>query len=144
MTEHGNVEGKRAAVIVALLSEKTIENAARRSGLSQATIYRMLRDESFTDEYRAARQQALSHAIARLQSNSSKAADTLFTIIENPNASAMARVRAIAIVLEYSFRAVELESVLARLDKLERAARGEKDSREWQTFDEGDEDEENE
>jgi AraC-like DNA-binding protein len=127
---HGNEEGKRTAAIMALLSEPTIEGAARKAGISDTTLYRLLKDESFTAEYRAARREALSHAVARLQADSSKAGKALLEIIENQKAPAMARVRAIEVLFDYAYKAIETEELAARLERLERLSKGQ--SEQWE------------
>lgn len=128
--ERGNYDGKRQAAIVALLSEPTLEGAARRVGVDPATLHRWLRDDDFSAEYRRARREALSLAVAQLQGGSSKAGKALLEIIEDRRAPATARVRAIEALFEISLRAIELDDLAARIERLERLAKGETD--EWQ------------
>ena len=118
---HGNADGKRQLAIIALLSEPTLEGAARKAGISDTTLYRLLKDSSFVAEYREARREALGQAVAQLQANGSKAGKALVEIIENKKAPAMARVRAIEVLFEYSLRSLELDDLGARLEKLEKA-----------------------
>lgn len=134
---YGNEEGKRTAAIIALLSEPTIEAAARKAGMSDTTLYRLLRDEAFAAEYRAARREAVTHAVARLQADSSTAVKALMEIIGNPKAPAMARVKAIELALDYSLRAIEVDDLGARVERLERLARGETDEWEATNYDFG-------
>jgi len=130
MTGHGAKFGrKQEEAIAALLSHRSIEDAATAAGLSAKTLIRWLKDPEFNTAYRAARRAAFSQSIARLQQASSAAATTLLKIMLDVNAPPSTRVRAADSVLDHAKHAIELEDVEARVTGLEQAAEATKVSR---------------
>jgi hypothetical protein len=120
-TAAGKRGRREAAAIAALLSESTLDTAARAAGISPATLFRWLADPVFDAKYREARRDAYGQAIARLQQASSAAVDALVMIAGDLDAPAAARVSAASRILEHSAKAIELEDVARRLTELERA-----------------------
>ncbi len=110
---------KQDKAITALLSCKTIADAAQQAGVSERSLYNWLSDETFQAAYRAARWQAAGQAIARLQSIASEAAEALQDVYSDKDNPASARVSAARCVLELSIKAVELENLEARITALE-------------------------
>jgi predicted DNA-binding protein (UPF0251 family) len=120
MTGHGAKFGrKKEQAIVALLSQRSIEDAARAADVSSKTLWRWLLIPQFRDEYQQARRQAFSQATARLQQASGAAVSVLLTIMLDANAPTASRVRAAACVLEKAAGAIELEDLELRLCRLE-------------------------
>lgn len=107
------------ALMAALLVEPTIAAAAQRAGMPERTVYRRLASPDFAEVYRQVRRDAVSHAGARLQAASGRAVGALIAILEDPSASATARVAAAKAVLETAFSVTEQEEVTNRLDTLE-------------------------
>src|SRR5512144_1150522 len=70
-------ERQHERLIAALLTAPSYEAAARGCGLSEATVYRWLKDPSFKAAFRAARREVVEAAIGRLQRASVAAVDTL-------------------------------------------------------------------
>ncbi len=114
---------KQDKAITALLSCKTIADAAQQAGVSERSLYNWLSDETFQAAYRAARWQAAGQAIARLQQISIEAANALQDVFNNIEAPASARVSAARAVIELSLRSVELENLEARISALEESNR---------------------
>ncbi len=124
MVGHGTKFGrKKEAAIAALLSQRTIEDAARAANIGVNTLLRWLKDPGFAAEYRTARRAAYGHAIARLQQGSGAAAAILLKLMLDPATPASTRARAAESVLDRAHKAIELEDLDARLTELERAAR---------------------
>jgi hypothetical protein len=123
MVGHGAKFGrKKEAAVVALLSQRNVEEAARVAGVSASTLLRWLQVPEFQQSYRQARRDAYSQSIARLQRASSAAVSTLLTVMVDGNAPAASRVRAADCILEHATKAIELEDIEARVSELERAA----------------------
>jgi hypothetical protein len=121
MKGHGEKFGrKREEAVVALLSQRTVDDAARVAGIGTRTLLRWLQLPEFQTAYRQSRRQAVCQTTARLQHASGAAVSLLLTVMLDGNAPAASRVRAAQTVLEMSFRGVELEDVEARLAELER------------------------
>ena len=113
---------KKDAAILALLSQRNIEEAARVAGVSARTLYRWMQEPDFDAAYRAARRAAFSQSTARLQQMCTAAVSTLGKIMVDPNAPAASRVRAADSVLDHAAKAIEIEDIEARVTELERVA----------------------
>jgi hypothetical protein len=114
---------KKEGAIVALLSQRNVEEAARVADIAQRTLYRWMKEPEFDAAYREARRAAFSQSTARLQQASGAAVATLLKIMVDSNAPASTRVRAADTVLDHAARAIELEDIQARVAELERAAK---------------------
>jgi predicted site-specific integrase-resolvase len=69
--------GKREAAILALLSTRNVEEAARAAGVNARTLYRWMKEREFDTAYRAGKRAAFGQAIARLHHLASAAVSTL-------------------------------------------------------------------
>jgi hypothetical protein len=122
---HGaKFDRQQEAAIVGLLTQPTIESAAKHAGISGPTLWRWLQEPEFQAAYRQARRQALGQATAQLQQASTAAVKALRQIIENPKAPPSSRVAAAKTVLELGLKAVEVEEIEARLAAIEQAMEG--------------------
>ena len=113
---------KQEDAIVALLSNRNIEDAARACGTPARTIYRWLKEPAFSSAYRDARRQAYGQSIARLQQGAAAAATTLLKVMLEPGTPPSTRVRAAESVLTHAAKAIEIEDIEARVTALEQAA----------------------
>jgi hypothetical protein len=84
---------KKESAVMALLSSRNVEEAARVAGVNPRTLYRWMKDPEFDAAYREAKRAAFSQAIARLHQMSSAAVSTLGKIMIDANAPASTRVR---------------------------------------------------
>ena len=122
MAAHGSKLGrKQEEAIAALLSQRSIEDAARACGLGARTLLRWLKLPEFNDAYRKARRAAFSQSIARLQQATTAAVSTLLKVMVDPNTPASTRVRAADSVLDHSAKSIEIEDIEARVAELERS-----------------------
>jgi hypothetical protein len=123
MLGHGaKFDQKMEQAIAALLSHRSVEDAAREVGITANTLLRWMKEPEFQAAYREARRRVFSHAIGRLQDAAGAAATTLLKIMVDPNAPAATRLRAIEIVLEQAAKAGEGDDIEERVAKLERTA----------------------
>jgi putative insertion element HTH domain-containing protein len=128
----GNVpklKPKQEAAIVALLSTRSVEEAARSVKVAVKTLYRWLKESDFDAAYRKARRDTFGQTIARLQQGSPVAAAVLLKMVVDVQTPPSTRVRAAEIVLDKAAKAIELEDIEARLAELERAAAEAKNKR---------------
>jgi len=123
-----NLGGKREAAILALLTVRSVDDAARTVGVAPRTLYRWLQEPAFDAEFRKAKRAAFGQALARLQQGSSAAATTMLKIMVDPAVPASTRLRAADCVFGHSKSAVEIEDIEARVRTLE-AARDEEDQK---------------
>ena len=123
MTGHGAKFGrKQEEAIAALLSNRSIEDAARACKVGYKTLLRWLEIPEFQNRYMEARRKAVHQAIARLQQATGAASVTILKLMTDPNAPAAVKLRAAESVIDHAIKAVELEDIEARLAELERAA----------------------
>ena len=123
MTGHGAKFGrKKEEAIVALLTTRTTEEAARAINVTAKTILRWQKEPEFQKAYRDARREAFGQSIARLQQGTSAAATTLLKTMIDPNTPASVRVRAAEAIFNHAAKAIEIEDIEARVLELERAA----------------------
>lgn len=117
-TDNTALTAKQYNAIAALLAEPTVRSAAAVAGISERTMYNWLKLPAFAAEYRLARREATTQAIARLQSVSGQAATELLRLGLNARSEAV-RLGAVAKVLELAIKSVEVEDLAVRLDALE-------------------------
>ena len=121
MKGHGSKFGrKKVAAIAALLSQRTLEDAARTVGIAVSTLLRWQKDAEFDAAFRVARRAAYGQTTARLQQGSSAAATILMKVMLDQNTPASTRVRAAEIIVNQAAKALEIEDIEARVSALER------------------------
>lgn len=112
--------------IVGLLSEPTIQEAAKKAGVAEITLHRWLRNDAFARAYRQARRQAVQQSIAALQQGSSDAVKVLRDVMNDVTVRDSTRVAAAREVLGFALKATEIEDILERLEALEQRLEGAK------------------
>ena len=113
---------KREQAITALLSQRSVEEAARATGISVNTLLRWRKQPEFEATLQEARRLAFSQAIGRLQDAAGAAAATVLKIMVDSSSPTGARLRAAWVVLEQAARAGETEAIEARLAKVKQLA----------------------
>jgi transposase-like protein len=127
MTGHGaKFARKKEEAIVALLTQRNLEEAARSIGIDPKTLLRWMKEPEFDAAYREARRMAYGQSIGRLQQAASAASSTLLKIMIDPNSPPSCRLRAADSVLSHAAKAIEIEDIEARLSELERASEASK------------------
>ena len=99
MTKRGN-----AKLIGALVEGMTIEMAAEKSGLSEATVYRRLQDAGFRREVSRQRRQYVEVIVSRMVRSATLASVELEKIIRDEEASTSDRLKAIRTALDFGGR----------------------------------------
>jgi hypothetical protein len=118
----GKLGRKQEEVIVALLSQRSVEDAARVANVTARTVYRWMKEPEFDAAYRKAKRAAFGQSIARLHHLSSAAVSTLGKIMLDTTTPPATRVRAADSILDHTAKAIEIEDIEARVSELERAA----------------------
>ncbi|MGB8481738.1 MAG: hypothetical protein WCE63_23290 [Acidobacteriaceae bacterium] len=109
----------RERAISALLTCRTIKKAAEEADVSERTMLRWMKDESFCADYERAKRELLSGAINRLRLGSFDAAMRLHRTVVDRNAPVAVAVSASGRLLDILLEAVKHEDLSHRLDKLE-------------------------
>jgi transposase-like protein len=121
----GRRADKAELVIAALLRGKRLIEVAAELGMGTSTLRDWMRADWFREDYGAARQQLLDGTINKLRSAGNDAVDLLHKVIRNPKLATTPRVSAARAILEVLLKAVEIQDITTRLEKLEAAmARG--------------------
>jgi hypothetical protein len=120
------LEPKKEAAIIALLSSRNIEEAAQAAGVDSRTIYRWLKEPAFDAEYRTAKRTAYGQALARLHQMATAAVSTIAKIMVDQGTPASVRLRAADSVLAHVEKGIELQDIEARVAELEQATEASK------------------
>ena len=122
-TGHGAKQPrKQAAAIAALLSRGSLRAAAAASGVSESTLKRWQAQPEFQAAFTVAKDELLEGTINRLRVIAMDGLRALHEVARAgpPNA----RVSAGRSIMELLFRAIEVQDLAARVDKLENPLRG--------------------
>jgi hypothetical protein len=115
---HGQKLSRHGArVLAALLQHPTVTEAAKASGISERSIFRWLQRKDFHEQYKAAQRAVVDDAIGELQAATKEAVATLWRNLSCGNHAS--EVRAAQIILERSFKAIEIEELQERIERLE-------------------------
>ena len=113
---------KQRAFLEALLVSQTIEEAVEKAGISKSTAYKYMKEnKEFKTELRQRKGNVLTHISTRLNQLGMDALDTLEAIINDDTGkvTSASKVTASRSILEYMYRAKEVEDLEARLEELE-------------------------
>jgi hypothetical protein len=123
MKGHGAKFGrKKEEAIAALLSHRSVEEAARAVQIDPNTLLRWLQVPEFRKAYLKARREVVQQAIARLQQAAGASGTVVLKLMTDPSVPAAVRLRAAEFVFDRALKGVETEDIEARLSELERTA----------------------
>jgi hypothetical protein len=108
---------KRA--IAALLSSRSVSEAADVAKIARSTLNRWLQDDTFRLALAEAEDGIIDGATRRLTSLIDKSIAALEGMLDNPQTPVFAKLRAAEAVIEHAIRLRELRSIEQRLSKLE-------------------------
>lgn len=117
MKDSDEISNRQEKLISLLLTEKTIDEACKKANVAAVSYWRWMQNENFLKHYRKARRGILENTVAKLQSVTHQAIETLERNLtcENP----AAEIRAAQIILEQSIKGLETLDVENRLEMLE-------------------------
>jgi transposase-like protein len=116
------LDERKEEAIAALLSSKSVEDAARAIGINPNTLLRWLEIQEFRDAYRKARREAVGQSVARLQQATGAAAITILKLMMDASSPPAVKLRAAECVFDRAMQGIELEDIEARVAALEQAA----------------------
>ena len=117
---------KQEAAILALLTARTVEEAASTAGVPPRTLHRWMREPVFDAGLREAKRAAFGQGIARLHQMCSAAVTTLGRVMVDAKTPPATKVRAADSILNHTARAIEIEDVEARVSALEASVAAER------------------
>lgn len=113
--------------IAHLLTEPTIADAAAKTGVSEGTLIRWMKDPAFDAAYRQARRAVVERSIGRLSQASGKAVEALQRNLDC--GAPPAEIAAARAILDKAIQGLDLSDLQAKVGKLEtllRQLKGEK------------------
>ncbi len=128
---HQGLTPPQERAIIALLNEQTVGRAAAAAKVGQRTLYRWLRDPTFSRAYRQARRDAFGQAIALTQRYAPLAVNTLAQVMMDDQAPSSSKVTAATTILRFGREGIELDDLGARVEALEQAAPQRQKSARW-------------
>lgn len=111
---------RQDAAIAALVSNPTVREASKASGIPERTLWRYLGQEDFTKRLDEERSKLVSDATDRLKSKLAAATSAIAEVMEDKDAPPQTRVNAAKVILELSLKYSEMSDIIHRLDELER------------------------
>jgi len=112
---------KMDSAVAAVMSQRTLEDAARALKISLSTLKRWKQEPVFQEAYLRARQAAMEENTALIQQYSEAITAVLLNAAGDSQASASVRVRAARAILDTAQRGMDLELLAQRVNVLERA-----------------------
>ena len=121
MSENETLSPQQVRAIAALLQPGTKGDAAKAAGVTDATLYRWLKqDAAFKAELRAAQDAAIETAVSLLSAEARDAANTLVDIHKDAAVPAAVRVQAARAVLVENLKVREQNNLAERIANLEK------------------------
>jgi len=118
VTDSDEITTDQKRAITALLSAKTVTDAATTAKISRKTLYLWMKEPAFAAALKEAESEMLDQAVRRLASMLTTALDELDSLLKT-GAKETTRLRAVALVLERYFSIKELADLEERLNRLE-------------------------
>jgi transposase len=116
---------KQQKAIAALLSERTIRDAAKTAGVNEKTLYTWLNEKDFRAALRSAEKDILDGVTRRLSAGQTLALDTLEKLVKSARHEST-KLRASVAWLEMSLKFRDMQDIEERLTALEAAINGNK------------------
>jgi len=104
--------------LLSLLQADSIREASRQARISEAQIYRYLKEKPFIEAYRQARRKSLEVAIRKLETLASQAIETLREVMQSQDSTPSQRIYASKTILDLAFKIRE-NDIIERIEQLE-------------------------
>ena len=112
--------GRKADKLInALITCRTLKQAAQAAGMSERSVHDYLNDPIFQERYRAAKDDVMRGVSNHLRGQMSAAVDVIADIMSDNENRPQDRLSAAKSILEYGARYVEEQEILERLKALE-------------------------
>ena len=111
---------KADRILQALLTHRTIREAAVAAKVSERAVYDYLKDPDFDVRYKAARDDVIRGVSNHLREQMGDAVDIIGAIMRNSENRPHDRLAAAKAILEFGDRYIENRDILERIAKLER------------------------
>lgn len=108
---------RQQLAVVEILSSRSLEEARKRVRAAKGTFYGWLRDPTFQQELSRQKQALVHQAVNRLRFGIGQATEKLLALLDNGRPSV--QLRSAQTILDYGFKAVEMEDIESRLAAIE-------------------------
>ena len=118
MKDKETLTRRQLHVLPFLISNPTVESAAKQSGVSAKQIFDWLQQTTFRQELENRKNEGVNQAVDRLKMTASKACDTLINLLDNAQSDSIKH-RVAVDMLNMTLKFIEFKDVEQRLRKLE-------------------------
>jgi hypothetical protein len=112
--------------VAALLRGKSVRVAAEEVGIARRTLVTWMTEDWFRSQYEAAKRELLEATINMLRTAGETGVNTLTEVAKSRKAPPTARASAGRALLEVLLRAVEVQDLAGRIERLEAALKEER------------------
>lgn len=119
-TNIDKLKPKQERLLVALFTENTNEAAYKKAGITHNTGYKYLNDPTFQKRYNEMKRLIMQETTQAIQQASTSAVKVLVGILNDTEANNSDKIRVASIILDNAYKALELDDITERIDKLER------------------------
>ncbi len=123
MKDKSSLTRRRLHALPFLISNPSVELAAKHSGISAKQIFDWLNQPIFRQELENRKNDGVNQAVDRLKLTASKACDTLINLLDNAQSDSIKH-RVAVDMLNMTLRFMEFKDVEQRLRKLEETITG--------------------
>jgi hypothetical protein len=124
-TTNSKITPQQQRAVAALLSSKSVAEAAKQTGVSLRTMFRWMNDDpAFKVALSAAESALIDAATRRLLAHQEHALTVILSIMADKQYAAGVRLRAAMAVVDYMLKLRELRNIEDRLTALEEAYAG--------------------
>lgn len=120
MTNNFEITKQQEDVIRALITCKTKRQASQVSGVSEATIYRLLKKPEFVEMLETVRKQVYYNTIFNLSSLSTDSIECLYNLLHSPTSRDSIKYKASSFILNKTIDIVKYNDLNTRLTRLEK------------------------
>lgn len=118
MKDKSSLTRRQLYVLPFLISNPSIELAAKQAGISAKQIFDWLNQPAFRQELENRKNEAVNQAVDRLKATASKACDTLIGLLDHAESESV-RHRVAVDMLNMTLKFMEFRDVEQRIRKLE-------------------------
>ena len=115
--KESKLSARQIKAITGILGNDSIEDAARKAGVSRSTIYNWLKQDCFIRRIDQERKILFEEGLNALKSATSKAARTLILLLEHKDQKT--RRLAAKEIINFAIKAIELKELEERVSQLE-------------------------
>ena len=112
-------EKTRETILNGLLVNTTVRETSKAIGISEATIYRYLKEDGFKEEYEQRRRAMLEDNCHKLQASMAQAIDELIGVINDKEVGVQVKLNAIDMLLRHTQRLTDQIDIMNRIENLE-------------------------